>query len=138
MGKVTPSTVCQQPTNNVDFYPTFLDIIGIKTVPKHLLDGASILPLFTDPDAHLERDALYWHYPLDKPHFLGGGSSGAIRQGDFKLIEFYDTGEVELYNVAEDVSERNNLADIHIEKVTELRILLARWRNEVGAGDLCL
>jgi arylsulfatase A-like enzyme len=117
----------------VDFYPTFFDAIGVKTAPKQILDGASILPLFTDPDARLERDILYWHYPLDKPHFLGGRSSGAIRRGDFKLIEFYDTGEVELYNMAEDVSEKKNLADKYILKVTELRRLLAKWRDDIGA-----
>jgi arylsulfatase A len=131
--KVPPNTVCREPTTNVDFYPTFLDAIGIKTAPKQPLDGMSILPLFIDPDARLERKTLYWHYPLDKPHFLGGRSSGAIRRGDWKLIEFYDTGEVDLYNVAEDVTEKSNLADKHIVKVTELRRLLAQWRNEIGA-----
>jgi arylsulfatase A-like enzyme len=133
-GKVPPNTVCRQPSSNVDFYQTFLDAIGIKTAPKQPLDGVSILPLLTDPDTRLERDALYRHYPLDKPHFLGGRSSGAIRSRDFKLIEFYDTGKVELYNVAEDVSEKNNLADKHISKVTVLRRLLAQWRNEVDAN----
>jgi arylsulfatase A-like enzyme len=131
--KVPPNTVCRQPTSNVDFYPTFLDAIKIKTIPKQPLDGMSIMSLLTDPDASLERDALFWHYPLDKSHFLAGRSSGAIRRRDFKLIEFYDTGKVELYNLAEDVSEKNNLADKHIVKVTEFRRLLARWRNEVGA-----
>ena len=132
VGKVPPNTVCQVPTPNVDFYPTFLDAIGIKTAPKQPLDGMSILPLLVDPDAHLERETLYWHYPLDKPHFLGGRSSGAIRRGDWKLIEFYDTGEVELYNVAEDISEKSNLADKHIVKVTELLRLFAQWRNKLG------
>ncbi|MHC4535078.1 MAG: sulfatase/phosphatase domain-containing protein, partial [Planctomycetota bacterium] len=95
--------------------------------------GISILPLLINPEAQLGRDTLYWHYPLDKPHFLGGHSSGAIRQGNFKLIEFFDTGQVELYNLADDISEQHNLAAILPEKVVELQKLLAKWRTEVGA-----
>jgi arylsulfatase A-like enzyme len=76
---------------------------------------------------------LYWHYPLAKPHFLGGRSSGAIRKGPWKLIEFFDSGEKELYNLEKDISEGKNLADINPEKATELQELLAVWRKDVGA-----
>ncbi|MBL7141143.1 MAG: sulfatase, partial [Planctomycetes bacterium] len=74
-----------------------------------------------------------WHYPLAKAHFLGGRSTGAIRQGDWKLIEFFDTGEVELYNLADDIGESNNLAGAKTDKVKELRQALAAWRKAVGA-----
>lgn len=74
-----------------------------------------------------------WYYPLDKPHFLGGRSSGAIRKGDWKLIEFFDTGQKELYNLADDISEKNNLAGTNPEEVAELQKLLNAWRKEVGA-----
>ena len=92
-----------------------------------------MLPLFKDPSAGLPRDALFWHYPLEKPHFLGGRSSGAIRQGDWKLIELFDTGERELYNLADDVGEQRNLADRMPERVAKLREKLEAWRTQVGA-----
>jgi len=77
---------------------------------------------------------LYWHYPLKKPHFLGGRSSGAIRQDNWKLIEFFDNGAVELYNLAEDTGEKHNLAEELPEKAAELKKLLTKWRADVGAG----
>jgi arylsulfatase A-like enzyme len=70
---------------------------------------------------------------LAKPHFLGGRSAGAIRRGDWKLIEFFDDGTAELYNLADDISEKHNLADKMPAKTTELRKRLAKWRAEVGA-----
>ncbi|MGB2807760.1 MAG: sulfatase/phosphatase domain-containing protein, partial [Sedimentisphaerales bacterium] len=81
----------------------------------------------------LARDILYWHYPLKKQHFLGGRSAGAIRQGDFKLIEFFDNGEVELYNLAKDISEKHNLVEELPAKAKELQKRLTEWRGDVGA-----
>ena len=130
---VKPAGMCNTPTGNIDFYPTFLQLAGLKANPRRHLDGVSILPLLKNPKAELARDTLYWHYPLERPHFLGGRSSGAIRQGGFKLIEFFDNGEVELYNLTEDIAEKNNLADKLPAKVTELRKRLTAWRTEVGA-----
>ena len=68
----------------------------------------------------MNRDALYWHYPLDKPHFLGGRSAGAIRKGNLKLIEFFDTGETELYDLAKDPGEQNDLSDALPERTPRL------------------
>ena len=76
---------------------------------------------------------LYWHYPLNKPHFLGGRSSGAIRQNNYKLIEFFDDGHVELYNLADDIGEKHNLSEKLSEKVAELQNRLSAWRSKVGA-----
>jgi arylsulfatase A-like enzyme len=126
---VPPGKICHTPTSNVDFYPTLLDCTGVKPDPRQTLDGVSILPLLKDPQAKLDRNTLYWHYPLEKPHFLGGRSSGAIHQGDWKLIEFFDTDTVELYHLAEDPGERHNLADKHPDKTAELRKQLADWRR---------
>ncbi len=110
-GVVAPGSVCNTPVCSIDFYPTFLEVIGLEPDPGQTLDGVSILPLLKNPDAQLARDALYWHYPLAKPHFLGGRSSGAIRRGDWKLIEFFETGKLELYNLAEDPGEQRDLAE---------------------------
>jgi len=129
---VPPSTVCHEPTSNVDFYPTLLACCGVQPDPRQHLDGISILPILKDPRAKLDRDALYWHYPLEKPHFLGGRSSGAIRQGDWKLIESFDTGATELYNLADDPSEQHDLVRQHPQKATGLAKRLADWRRDVG------
>jgi arylsulfatase A len=130
---VKPGGLCKTPTSNIDFYPTFLQLAGGRPHHSQNLDGVSILPLLKNPKAKLSRDTFYWHYPLEKPHFLGGRSAGAIRKGNFKLIEFFDTGQIELYNLADDISEQHNLAMDLPDKVTELRKLLTKWRNEVGA-----
>ena len=132
-GVVPPGTVCHTPTVNCDFFPTFSSIVGARPDATQPVDGVSILPLLADPTARLQRDTFYWHYPLAKAHFLGGRSTGAIRQGDWKLIEFFDTGEVELYNLADDIGESNNLAGAKTDKVKELRQALAAWRKAVGA-----
>ena len=130
---VQAGTVCKTPTCNIDFYPTLCQLAGIEPGSKKRVDGVSILPLLKNPDYQLNRETFYWHYPLDKPHFLGGRSAGAIRKGDWKLIEFFDTGQKELYNLADDISENNNLAGTNPEKVAELLGLLKAWRKEVGA-----
>jgi arylsulfatase A len=126
-------TVCRTPTSNIDFYPTLCQLAAVKQDSKQHIDGVSLVPLFANPEASLQRDALYWHYPLEKPHFLGGRSAGAVRKGDWKLIEYFDTGQTELYNLADDISEKNNLAVTNVEKVAELRRLLKAWHKEVEA-----
>jgi arylsulfatase A len=107
---VPAGAVCDTPTCNVDFSPTFLEAPGAESKTSQAVDGVSILPLLKDPKSRLKREAMYWHYPPAKPRFLGSRSNGAVRQGDSKLIEFLDTGEVELYNLADDVGERRSLA----------------------------
>ncbi|OXU15738.1 sulfatase [Sedimentisphaera salicampi] len=129
---VKADTVSDSFVNIMDFYPTILDAVSINPDPKHKVDGISFLPVLKDPTVP-GRDVMYWHYPLDKPHFLGGVSAGAIRKGKWKLIEFFVTGKVELYDLEADEGEQNNLAAKHPEKVKELLDMLAKWRSEVGA-----
>lgn len=131
--RVAKNTVSVVPTVNTDFYPTLLEAVGVTPDPQQQLDGISTLANWQHPNAKPERDLLAWHYPLDKPHFLGGVSSGAIRVGDWKLIENFDTGEDELYSLADDVSETRNLANENPEVVTRLKTKLAAWRDDVGA-----
>jgi arylsulfatase A-like enzyme len=108
-------------------------LAGARTDSKQHIDGVSLLPVLKNPKAPLQRDALYWHYPLAKPHFLGGRSSGAVRKGDWKLIEYFDTSRKELFNLADDISEKNNLANKNPEKLAELQGLLKAWRKDIGA-----
>jgi arylsulfatase A-like enzyme len=131
-GQTPRGAASAEPVSSIDFYPTFLDMAGVPPDPRQTLDGKSLAPLLTqtrDP----RRKTLYWHYPLPRPHFLGGRSSGALRHGNLKLIEYYETDEVELYDLAEDIGETTDLAPKMPEKAAELRKILAAWRKEVGA-----
>jgi len=132
-GVTRPGSQCDIPICSVDYLPTALAITGVaQQADDPPLDGVDISPLLRGerPEAITDR-ALYWHYP----HYgnQGGAPSGVIRQGDFKLIEWYGDGALELYNLAEDLGERNNLAKQMPKKAEEMRQRLAAWRNETGA-----
>ena len=133
LGKVPSNTLCNSPVNIMDLYPTLLEAVKIKPDTRQKLDGFSFLPALEDPTATLKNDTMYWHYPLDEPHFLGGRSTGAIRKGKWKLIEFFETGKVELYDLADDVGEKNNLAEKFPKKTAKLHKMLTDWRRQVGA-----
>jgi hypothetical protein len=94
------------------------------------LDGVSLVPLLTQ-SGPLARDTLYWHYP----HYHPGGATpyGAIRQGEWKLIEFYEDGRRELFNLKDDPAEKQNVANQLTPRVAELAAKLVAWRKEVGA-----
>ena len=127
-GVVEPGSTCGEPVSSVDFYPTLLEIVGAKGEPGHVRDGESILPLLKQTD-RLERKAIYWHYP----HYHHSRPAGAIRQGKWKLIEFYEDGRLELYNLKDDIGEKNNLAREKPRKAAGLQKKLAGWRKSVGA-----
>jgi uncharacterized sulfatase len=127
-GKIKPASEQTAPTISVDFYPTMLAAAGVQPdkLPTNL-DGAT-LPL-TEASQPDDNRALYWHYP----HYHHSRPSGAIRRGDWKLIEFFDTGATELYNLRDDLSEAKNLATEEPVKTRELLAELRRWRSEVNA-----
>jgi arylsulfatase A-like enzyme len=129
-GKTRPGSTSDVPVVSTDLYPTILEIAGVPLRPKQHLDGVSIAPLLQGT-AGIERQALYWHYP----HYSnqGGPPSGAVRRGDWKLIEFYEDGRLELYNLRDDPGEHTNLAARVPERARELRLLLHTWRQSVGA-----
>ena len=131
-GVVKPGSECSMPVSSIDFYPTLLEIAGIKGDRKHnaTVDGKSLVPLLRQSGT-LKRDAIFWHYP----HYHPGGATpyGAVRKGDYKLIEFYEDGGVELYNLKKDVGEKENLAEKMPQKVAELRKLLDQWLEKVDA-----
>ncbi len=131
-GQITGGKVVDIPVANYDFYPTLCELSGTKIPGNEWLDGKSIVPLLMGKkDKELVARTYYWHYPLDKPHFLGGRSAGAIRDGDWKLIEFFDTGERELYNLKKDIGEKNNLINEYPKKAEELKAKLSSWRTDV-------
>ena len=126
--------------NILDFYPTVLDLTQIQPDPSQKLDGVSFASVLKNPETQLERDTHYWHYPLEKKHFLGGRSAGAIRKGDWKLIEFFDTGKLELYDLKNDLGESLNLADAQPERAAKLLKMLQEWRrvNNISIPENCM
>lgn len=129
-GVAKPGTVCDVPVISTDFYPTLLQLAGRPLKPEQHRDGVSFVPLLKG-EASPRGRPLFWHYP----HYSnqGGAPNGVIRDGDWKLIEWYEDGALELYNITEDIGERNNLTAQHPDKVKELHGMLIAWRKEVGA-----
>jgi uncharacterized sulfatase len=138
-GVVQPGSICSEPVISVDFFPTFLEILGLENKVKKTIDGVSLLPLLMLTGT-LNRRAIYWHYP--HYHSSSIGPCGAVRMGDYKLLEWFDkticgTGNrFELYNLKQDIGEQDNLAKKMLEKTRELKEMLSNWRNEVKAQML--
>ncbi len=119
------------PVCGIDVHPTVRDACGIgQNAESPKFDGVSLLPQFKQHDSKA-RDAIYWHYP----HYANQGSrpGGAVRAGEWKLIEFYEEGRRELYNVVKDIGESQNLAEKEPARVQELAAKLETWRQSVGA-----
>lgn len=108
-GTFPAGTVSQTPISFIDFYPTITALTGATLPNGQIMDGVNITPLLEKTGNIAQRD-LYWHYPMVVPHFLGGNSAGAVLQGDYKLIHFYDSDKMELYNISTDSSESHDLA----------------------------
>ena len=137
-GHVKPGSRCEVPVIGIDFYPTFLEAAGAPKPTNYTLDGESLLPLLTQTGS-LKRDAIFWHFPayLQAYRTVTGPfrttPAGAVRQGDFKLIEFFEDRRLELYNTRDDIGETNNLASKLPEKTKQLHQLLRDWRRSVNA-----
>ncbi len=129
-GTTQANTTCDVPVMSIDFFPTLLDLT--KT-PSEEVDGKSLLPLLKG-QTEWDRDALYWHYP----HYSnqGGFPGAAIRQGDWKLIERFEDGEIQLYDLTNDIGESRDLAAKHPERVNAMRKKLHDWYKEVDAEFL--
>lgn len=130
-GLKKPGTICNAPVSTVDWYPTLLEVAGIKLPKGHTLDGVSLVPAFQGV-SELTRPRLFWHFPC----YVGAATpSSAIREADFKLIEFFeDGGRRELYNLKSDASEQRDLTASMPNKAAELYRTLQAWQKEIGAA----
>jgi arylsulfatase A-like enzyme len=130
-GVTKPGSISDDPIVSMDFFPTILHLAGIDQRPDLHCDGVDLMPVLKGGQFPLPR-ALYWHYP----HYHGSTwtPGASIRDGQWKLIEFYEFDEVELYNLAEDPGEQKNLASEHAAKASELREKLRRWQTAMKAS----
>ncbi|MEQ8241044.1 MAG: sulfatase [Cyclobacteriaceae bacterium] len=117
------------PVSSTDFFPTILDFIGIKPLPEEHIDGQSLLPL--RQGQNVSDRALIWHYP----HYgnQGGRPSSIIREGDWKLIHYYEDTTQALYNLKNDLRETNDLSHQQPERVTDLSQKLFDYLEKVNA-----
>ncbi len=129
-GVVKPGSTSNVPVISTDYFPTILAAIGAPSHPEWHMDGMSLLPLLKQ-SGELTARPLYWHYP----HYgnQGGCPAGAVRDGNWKLIEFFEDGDLELYNLADDPIEAVDLADKEPERVQQLHAQLKEWRKQVDA-----
>jgi arylsulfatase A-like enzyme len=130
-GVAQPGRVSAEPVISTDLYPTCLAAAGLPLRPNQHRDGLSLQPVLSS-GAGLGRAALFWHFPHYNEHPSSVPSS-VIRKGPWKLIETFDPEGVELYNLADDLSERKNLAGSQPTMAADLRRELAAWRESVGA-----
>lgn len=129
-GFVEAGSTCSVPVSSPDFYPTLLELAGLDPIPDQHCDGMSFAPLLRG-ETSLQREGIFWHYP----HYgnQGGTPGSSVRAGDYKLIEFFDDGRLELYNLREDIGEEKNLSEDEPGKRDELHALLKAWREKVEA-----
>lgn len=130
-GKLSKEIVSDNYFSSIDYLPTFCELAGISEIPKNV-DGKSIVQLLLQPEKEQDTERpLFWHYP----HFSNqlGRPAGSVRVGDFKLVELYETGTLELYNLKEDISESNDLSKKMKGKTQEMHKMLTDWRESVNA-----
>ncbi|MBT3191457.1 MAG: sulfatase [Verrucomicrobia bacterium] len=127
--RVSPGQVTDAIVTSPDFYPTLLEACGLPLSPEQHVDGKSFLSVL-DGGESFDRGAVFWHYP----HYgnQGGTPGCSIREGAWKLIEFFE-GEIELYNLKDDLGEAHNLSASEPARVKELLTKLHAWQQEVGA-----
>jgi glyoxylase-like metal-dependent hydrolase (beta-lactamase superfamily II) len=132
-GVTRPGRTSAVPVISTDFYPTILELLGLPPRPAQHRDGVSLVPLLEGGET-LPRPAVFWHYP----HYSnqGGFPGGAVRVGEWKLVERYEDGRVHLFDLAEDVGETRDLADREPDRVEAMRARLHSWYRTVGARFL--
>jgi arylsulfatase A-like enzyme len=133
---IPAGTTCNEPTLHVDLYPTMLELTDAPPPPQQL-DGLSLKPLFNDPAAMLPRDAIFHHFP----GYLGQGKNrwrttpvSVVQMRQWKLLEFLEDGQLELYDLETDLSESRNLASMEPQRAAMMRGRLEDWRREVNAS----
>lgn len=124
------------PVINTDFYPTIIDMLGIAPPKDYPLDGMSFVPLLKQEkkaSRDIEKRAIYWHFPQYSNH---GAQSpgGAIRYGDYKLLEYFENYTVQLFNINEDPGEQHDLSKRMPRKVKQLKDMLHAWRKDIHAN----
>jgi arylsulfatase A-like enzyme len=138
--RTQPGSRSDVPVSGIDFFPTILEVAGVEKPEGKILDGKSLVPLLTANGIFPERP-LFWHFPF----YLENGNretrdilfrtrpGSVVRKGDWKLHHYFEDNGFELYNLAEDPGEKQDLSRSHPEKVKELLLILNNWREVINA-----
>lgn len=134
-GKVKAKSTCNEYLIIEDFFPSIMEMAGIKTYSTpQIIDGRSFVPMLLNQDTTTNKRDLFWHFPNNwGPTGPGIGATSTIRSGNWKLIYYYATQRIELFNIHEDIGEQHNLADIMPEKANELACKLSNYLRSVNA-----
>jgi arylsulfatase A-like enzyme len=129
-GRIAAGSTCDAPVISVDFYPTLLELAGLRMPKEQQVDGVSFKPLLEQKGPMPQRP-LFWHYP----HYSnqGGRPGDAVRLGNLKAVEFFEDWHIELYDLAADPGETKDLASAQPQRVAEMKKMLADWRKSVDA-----
>ncbi|WP_339734198.1 sulfatase [uncultured Gimesia sp.] len=139
-GVTKAGSASEEPVINIDLYPTLLEMTETSQPENYPLDGESLVPILKDPQSQLKSRSLFWHFPAYLQKYKGMQQRfrttpvSVIRQGDWKLLEFFEDGHLELYNTRLDIGESMNLADSHPKKAKELATALREWQKQVRAA----
>jgi arylsulfatase A-like enzyme len=132
----TNGSVVNTPVISTDFYSTIMDLLHLPlTNGKDGIDGMSLVPILKDQEVGKEKianRAIYWHFP----HYSNHGAQspgGAVRYGDYKLLEYYENGTIQLFNIKDDPGEQHDLSKSEPKKAEELKEMLHKWRKSVDA-----
>lgn len=130
-GTVKPGSRSPEPVLTMDLFPTVLEMAGVPLPADRPIDGVSLTPLLKGDAEHLEREALFWHFP----HYRHAGYSpySVVRAREWKLIRFYDPPRLELFNVAEDAGETTEVSRGNRELLLRLEGRLDEWLHSVDA-----
>lgn len=139
-GRIKPGTICAAPVMGMDIFPTLCEISGVGNPAHQVIDGHSLLPLFSGQGS-LDRRELFWHFPAylegkaegARDPYFRTSPAGAVRQGDWKLIEYFEDSALELYNLKKDPGEKENLISQMPQRTQELHAVLSSWRRSLQA-----
>ena len=129
-GQTKANTLSHTVITGTDFYPTLLEMLGFPAMPKQHVDGKSFVAALKGKEQ--DRGAIYWHFP----HYSNHGyqsPGGAIRLGNYKLLEYFENGSVQLFDLEKDLGEQNDLSKVKPEITKKLLLKLRNWRREVDA-----
>ena len=132
-GITTAGSVCNSPVISTDFYPTILEMCDLDVGHDDTIDGTSLVPALKGEP--FRRGPIFWHFPHYSNHGMQS-PGGAVRMGEWKLLEYFENGSVQLFNLEHDIGEQHNLAEQNPEKVAELTSLLRQWRDRIAAQHM--
>ena len=129
-GNVEPGSTSHAVVTGTDYYPTLMEMLNLPALPQQHVDGRSFVPALKSEE--FDRGPIFWHFP----HYSNHGyqsPGGAVRSGRYKLLEYYENGTVQVFDLENDIGERNDISELRPKLTEELKEVLHNCRDEVDA-----